>query len=307
VQRSLTVALTIVALASAARAQEKPPDGWKWDAKKWSSAQSQDKTLKVGDKHYHEGGETSAQTYVVGGEKTDSSSKLAYRYIEEIVEVDTNNLAKRAKCTVEKWSSTGEDGKEDTSLQGKVVIATRDGDKTNTEIQEAAGVSDAAKSWASTAISLTKAFAGASGKDDKEGNDVFMPKEPVAPDTEWKIDLEAVAKAYDLKIDASKSKGSGKLTNVSMDKGYARGKFVIQITLKMTTMPSSEDKWTEGGELVMSYEYEGSLVDNRHYRTTKFQMSMGGKAEIKGEGDAKQPFEMKMTTTTEEKSGRVEK
>jgi len=305
-----------VAFAPTARAQDKLPADWKWDARTWASAQSKEKALKVGDRHYHEGNDkdTKKQKVVAGGntQNEESASELTFRYIEEILEVDGDGKATKAKLTMEKWSkkTTGTEAKEDKSLEGKTVMLSREGDKTNSEIKEADGVSDDAKAWVNSELSLTKAFAGAMGSGDDKEMEMLLPEGPIAPDGEWKIDAQKVATKLfgdDMKIDTDKSSAGGKLTECRMDKaGYPRGKWVVELKLQLKTIPNTQAAWTEGGAFVIRIEYEGSLENNRHYRTMQMAMDFGGKGEIAQE-DAKATLEMKITAAKKEASGRVDK
>jgi hypothetical protein len=299
----------VAALAPTARAQEKPAADWKWDAVKWAKAQSEDKTFKVGDKHYTEGKETDSSKQAITGpdgktQGEENASEVSYRYVEEILAVDDAGKAKSVKVTIERWSRKVKD-EEDKSLDGKVVMVAAEGDKKTATIQDAKGaaaeVSDDAKRWVDGELTRNKSD---TGKD----LDILLPADPIAPDSEWTVDAQKVATAMfgDMKVDAAKSKVTGKLSNVRLDKGTPFGKVVIKLNLQLKTIPSTEAAWTQGGAFVINVEYDGSLINNRRHRSEKMDMVFGGKGEITGP-EGKATLDMKITGTKEATSGRVTK
>jgi hypothetical protein len=317
---ALSFALAFV-FAPSARAQDKVPADWKWDAKKWMEAQTQDKTLKVGDKHYHEGTqkETNDRRAVRSGRThaQNGAVDITYRYVSEILGVDDKGVANKAKVTVEKWSSkrVGGDGTiEDTTLEGRVLLVQRDEENTTFLFQEkngdaAKGTSNDAKAWAGSEISLNKPFAGALPDGYEFLSEVILPEAPVAPDTEWNLDVQKLAEGIygeGTKIDREKSKATGRLSNVRMENGYPRGTLRVEFRLQLKDIPGDEGKWTEGGVAALNLEYDGSLVDNRHHRALKVDFQLAGKGEVARDG-VKASLDVKDTDVREQKSGRLDK
>ena len=297
----------VAALASVARAEDKPAADWKWDAQKWSKSLAQDKTFAVGDKYASESHETESRKLKItapdGTAKDDDlAAEASYKYVEEILEVGADGKAKKSKVTIEKWLQK-RNGAEDKCLEGKTVLLTVEGDQTKPEVQgEDAKVSLRGTAWLRKEFARSKNAPGDAKKDE-----AVFPAEPIAPDTEWKIDPLKVAAAMfgaDAKIDPEKSKASGKLAKVRLVDGVPFGEITVTLELQLKLLPRTPVPWTEGGAFSIAIHYDGSLVEKRFDRNETIRMTMGGKGSVK-EGPEPGDIDMKMDNKKTEKTAKA--
>jgi hypothetical protein len=296
----------VVALAPAARAEDKPAADWKWDPHEWSRALVQDRTFAVGDRFVTESHETEMRKLKItspsGKEKNDDlNAEATCKYVEEILEV-ADGKVKKSKVTFEKWRLE-RNGAKDTILQGKTVLLTVEGDQTTTKVEgEDPSVSAAASAW------LRKNFTrGKRTPADEKKDEAVFPTAAIAPDTEWKIDPEKVSVAMfgpDAKVDPDKSRATGKLAKVRLVDGVPFGEITITLELQLKLLPRTTVPWTEGGAFKITMLYDGSLVEKRFHKDETVTMIVSGKA-ILEEGPEAGDLDMKIDNKKTEKTAKA--
>ena len=167
---------------------------------------------------------------------------------------------------------------EDSSLEGKTILAEGIGEKKTWKIEkDEASVSDRAKVW------IEKDLV----KKEKEGKtDVLDPTAPVAPDTEWAIDVKGVAKdMFDgVEIDEARSSAKGKLSNVRVENGLHVGKIELTVKLALKQFPGSPIPWKEGGVLEVTLGGE-NVLDQAKAGAGKMHMDL----QLKGKCEQESP------------------
>lgn len=192
----------------------------------------------------------------------EERTKTHYERIELVAARDeaANTSERQYHYTAWKLEKKGADA--DKSLEGKVVVVRRSGERTSFSITDHDGkrakVSDAALAFVRKEHgpkSLTD--------DDKKKLEQMIPEKPVAPDAEFTGDAKALADAMfeSAPIDEDKSSVKGKLGHVRKESGVLLGVLVLEIKVQLEYVPKTKIEWTEGGRIELTAEHEAPLED----------------------------------------------
>ena len=266
---------TFALLASALLSGPALADDWKWDPK------AHRQPPKVGRRTFDDYVETTSNKVTVQAngqvvQDQQESVTVAVRVIREILAVEGES-ASQQRFTIEKWSLKLGDAPEDKSLEGKTVLVEGVGEarKATIEGTPEPQVSDAARQW------IEKEITSKGDEKDKK-DEVFDPKEPVAPDGEWTIDAAALAQElFQAEIDPAKSSAKGKLTNVRTEEGRRVGKVTVDCAVQLKAVPGAPIEWSEGGLVKVLVDMEGCLEASADRLNGKIAMevALAGKAQ----------------------------
>ncbi len=279
---SLALGLLVVA-APLARAQDKD---WKWDPINQPKAKD-----VVGDKFFRESDMTeSRKREAKVGDKNDKSEAAQHtvsRVTGETLKVE-NDKPTEQRFKVEKWTqSVGE--KSDSSLEGKTIVVKGTGAEKKWDCDDKEKLSKGAKAWIERELAR-KPKPGAKEGEDDENEKLVYPEKPVSEGDEWTRDPEAIAKwlfGDSFPIAKEGSSFKGKLTKVHLEDGVHYGHIEFKLVLKVK--PSAQ--FSEGGDIVVSIETDGSLEEFKRQSANEkatLEMNVENKKQTdKGEVDEK--------------------
>jgi hypothetical protein len=267
-----TVAVLILALAAPALAQEKE---WKWDPHGRP-------VPAVGDRYFQVESTSTHYKYRItsaknGTQDVEETAEIKFRIVHEVLAVQGSVVTKE-RIAIERWSSLekrGDKVEEDKSATGhSVILEVKDGARTITFEGDTTGLTGPARKWATENLGRA---------DQMDQMDKLFPKDPVKPDTEWTPDSAAVAADMfpEAKIDAEKSKCSGKLTQVKEENGAHTGQVDLKTAIQLKQVPGKDPvDWKEGGLLDMTVTMKGSLeLEKSRERTYEADLTLKGRAE----------------------------
>jgi len=292
--RSLAGTLALIFVAAPLLARAAKADDWKFDPKKKRKHAVGDKTEEQLTQQRKIKVKITAQQQIPG---TDQDQRLTLKVVKEVLAVseDGSKITKSKLKVVKFELKEGKDGEADTSLEGKTITIERDGDSNSAKIDDETGVSDQAKRWVETELAK-------GDKDNEKMDDAIFPKEPIAPDTEWKADPNKVSKAlFDgAECDKEASSATGKLSSVRVDGGLHWGLLEITMKLKLKKFPQSDMDWKDGGVLEMVMSGDGALdKESSEDGTIKVDMKLKGTAEQDAGDGNKMTIDFSMTMKQE--------
>jgi predicted RNA-binding protein with TRAM domain len=157
------------------------------------------------------------------------------------------------------------------SVEGKTVLVVR-GEKSNTYTIDGKPVPQDAEQF------LNEEF---SGKKEDDSFEMLLPKDPVKAGDTWKIDIAKVTKSFEdnMEIDASKSKGTGKLIKTYKKGDAVFGLFEVSIELAVTKFGTGAQAFPvkPGTSLTINFTMDGCLDGSEE--TGKATMTMKGKVD----------------------------
>jgi hypothetical protein len=180
-----------------------------------------------------EGG-TIATKVTVMGQNMEDTKKMSETtsYKETVQKLDDKKHPTKLEREYAKAEKTTNGKAEKSPLQGKTVLIEKKGDKFTFTYKGGEEVKGEA------AEGLDKEFNKNAHEDDLDK--LLMPKDPVKPNGEWKIDMKAVAKYFaageDIEVDADKSTGTGKLLKVYKKDGRQYGEISVKLDMPVKTV-----------------------------------------------------------------------
>lgn len=182
---------------------------------------------KKGDKYTRTSSESNEGTLTIefGGQSIPQpvSEKETKKFKDEVLEVD-GLLPSRVRRTFTEWHQTkvppgaAEPVQENRTLHGKTIVMKRAGEKTEYEGADGAPASELGQNRLRTEAVLTA-----------------LPKEPVAPGAEWKLDEKLILQEFresaeeESPVEFTAAKGTGRLDRVEDHKGQKCGVLVISL------------------------------------------------------------------------------
>ncbi|HZV02042.1 MAG TPA: hypothetical protein VFF73_35365 [Planctomycetota bacterium] len=279
-------------------------DAWKWDPHGRRAAAVGDRFFQVEEMSQEIKSKTTSTKNGVQDE--DEVAEIKFRIVHEVLAVEGTEVTKE-RVSIERWSYASKRGgkleEEDKSATGRaVIVEVKDGARTVTFEGDTTGLTEHAKKWAKDTLSRA---------DQMDQVDKLFPKGPVKPDEEWTIDPTALASEMfeKAKIDAEKSKCTGKLTQVKEEDGVHTGEVAIKTAIQLKQVPGTDPiDWKEGGLVDMSVNMKGSLeLEKSRDRSFQLDLKLKGRAEQEDKKKDKVSVEMEMSMKVSFKMGDMPK
>jgi len=202
------------------------------------------------------------------------------------------------KITVAEWSLQ-QGAERDDTLEGAVVTVKGEGAYRAANAQSERTLSRLASRWIEGHI--VKGGKLEPTLDELDW-DFILPKDPIADGGTWTIDPGAFAREVlgpRAEIDANRSKGTGKLTGVHVDKDVHFGRIEVSVSLALESLGAAKVTWTKGGVQEFHYVIDFSLEPRRRdVVAAVISMELKGSGTVTPEG-ATIPIELDETSRLE--------
>jgi hypothetical protein len=206
----------------------------------------------------------------------ESTSSAAFK--EEILEKEPGKRPTKSKRTYQKAEGAKNGKALELSLVGKEILITREGKKAEYTVD--------GKELTGDNITFLKMQAhNKSGSDDESAiEDQIVPKQPVAVNETWKVDMDAIIKdftnAAPFTVDQAKSSGTGKLLKAYKKDGKQFGIVDVEMTLVVTKIGAGAMaiELNANSQAKVTLHFDGCIdgSSSSGAMEMKMQLKMGG-------------------------------
>ncbi len=206
----------------------------------------------------------------------DEDKNVTRIFKEEFLEKEPGKRATKLRRTYEKAELTKNGNKVEPSFIGKAVLIERDGKVWKYSIDGKDFLIDYAD-----ADFLNDEFSEKKkSEDETKLEDLMMPKEAVAVNETWKIDVAGVAKEFGkdnpFTVDVAKSTGSGKLLKAYKKDGKQYGAIEFNVELALTKIGAGAMTidLDNTSKMKMTIKFDGCIDGAVHTGTMDMAMDM---------------------------------